>query len=156
VLDLKMGGPSFRDFVLEKPQHSPHYEYHLHQPEDPAAHRRTVYRFVVRSQPQPFLTTLDCADPSMSTPRRDESTTALQALAEWNNRLVAFASGKFGERIAAHAKEADRRVDFACRTALGRPPTNAEIGPLREHLQAHGPANLARVIFNLNAFVYLD
>jgi hypothetical protein len=34
-LDLTMGGPSFQDFIIDKPQHSPHYEYHLHDPEDP-------------------------------------------------------------------------------------------------------------------------
>src|SRR5690606_35037552 len=71
-LDRKVGGEPFQDFVIEKPQHSPHYQYHLHDPHDPASHRRTIYRFVVRSQPQPMLTTLDCADPSMSVPERDE------------------------------------------------------------------------------------
>src|SRR6202044_3956876 len=37
-LDLTMDGPSFRDFVIEKPEHSPHYQYHLHDPEDPKSH----------------------------------------------------------------------------------------------------------------------
>src|SRR5207302_4710562 len=78
-LDLSAGGPGFRDFVVERPEHSPHYEYRLSDPEDPKSHRRSVYRFIVRSQPQPFLTALDCADPSMSVDKRNESTTALQA-----------------------------------------------------------------------------
>ena len=30
-----MGGPGFQDFVVEHPEHSPHYEYHLLDPEDP-------------------------------------------------------------------------------------------------------------------------
>ncbi len=146
------GGPSFQDFVIEKPQHSPHYQYHLHDPNDAAGHRRSVYRFIVRSQPQPFLTSLDCADPSQSVPRRDESTTALQALAQWNNRLVEAMSVQFGERLA----RAPDAVAFACQTALGRSPTADERRVLAGHLQAHGPAALARVVFNLNAFVYLD
>jgi len=146
------GGPSFQDFVIEKPEHSPHYEYHLHNPDDPAAHRRSVYRFVVRSQPQPFLTALDCADPSQSVAARDESTTSLQALAQWNNRLVEAMSRAFAERLA----EADDPLEFAFRVALGRAPDASEREVLDEHLQQHGPASLARVIFNLNAFVYLD
>lgn len=147
------GGPSFQDFVIEKPEHSPHYEYQLHNPDDPAAHRRSVYRFVVRSQPQPFLTALDCADPSLSVAARDESTTSLQALAQWNNRLVEAMSRAFAERLT----QADRDpVEFACRVALGRGPDSAERAVLEEHLRQHGPASLARVIFNLNAFVYLD
>lgn len=146
------GGPSFQDFVIEKPQHSPHYQYHLHDPNDAAGHRRSIYRFIVRSQPQPFLTSLDCADPSQSVPRRDESTTALQALAQWNNRLVEAMSVQFGDRLA----RAPDPVAFACQTALGRSPTADERRLLAGHFQAHGPAALARVVFNLNAFVYLD
>ncbi len=87
-LDLTMGGPGFQDFVIDKPQHSPHYEYDQHDVEDPKSHRRAVYRFIVRSQPQPFLTVLDCADPSMSVASRNETVNALQALAMRNNRLT--------------------------------------------------------------------
>lgn len=147
------GGPSFQDFVIEKPQHSPHYEYGLHNVEDPAAWRRSVYRFIVRSQPQPFLTVLDCADPSQSVARRDESTTALQALAQWNNRLVEAMSRKFADRIMQTPGDP---VQIACELSLCRPPTPEEAEALRAHLQQHGPASLARVLFNLNAFVYLD
>ena len=60
-LDLTMGGPSFQDFVVQKPEHSPHYEYQLHNPDDPKSHRRAIYRFVVRSKQQPFMAALDCA-----------------------------------------------------------------------------------------------
>jgi hypothetical protein len=151
-LEERGGGPSFQDFVIEKPQHSPHYQYHLHDPRDTAAHRRSIYRFIVRSQPQPFLTTLDCADPSQSVPQRDESTTALQALAQWNNRLVEAMSDTLGRRLA---KENDP-VTAAFQAALTRPPTPDEHATLSAHLQKHGPAALARVLFNLNAFLYLD
>ena len=151
------GGPSYRDFVIEKPQHSPHYQYHLHDPDDVASHRRSVYRFVVRSQPQPLMTTLDCADPSISVPRRDESTTALQALAQWNNRFVAVMAERMGDRLTREAPDSPaRQVDLACRIVLGRGPDRDEQAVLEQHLKAHGPASLARVLFNLNAFVYVD
>lgn len=153
VLKLEeRGGPSFQDFVIEKPQHSPHYEYHLHDPNDPKSFRRTIYRFVVRSQPQPLLTTLDCADPSMSVPQRDESTTALQALTQWNHPLVEAMSVRLGERIA---KEGDP-IGKGFALAIGRAPSVAERAELQTYLTAHGHAALARVIFNLNAFTYLD
>ena len=156
VLKQTMGGKSFQDFVIEKPQHSPHYEYHLHDPADPTSHRRSVYRFVVRSQPQPLLTTLDCADPSISTPRRDESTTALQALAAWNNRLVEFTAGELGARLQRESKAIDQQVAMACRLVLGRDPMPTEQEILRKHTEHYGSASLARVLFNLNAFAYLD
>ena len=70
-LDRTMYGPSFQDFVIEKPEHSPHYQYHLHDPDDPRSHRRSIYRFLVRSQQQPFMAALDCADPSMAVDKRN-------------------------------------------------------------------------------------
>jgi hypothetical protein len=146
------GGPSFQDFIIEKPQHSPHYEYHLHDPNDAGSHRRSIYRFIVRSQPQPFLTALDCADPSQSVPQRDESTTSLQALTQWNNRLVEAMSVQLASRLRDSADP----VGEAFRLALGRAPTQDENAVLNGYLKQHGTAALARVVFNLNTFIYLD
>ena len=87
-LTLGLYGPSFRDFVLEKPDHSPHYEYHLHDPEDPRSQRRSIYRFLVRSQQQPFMAALDCADPSMLVDKRSQTITPVQALALLNDQLT--------------------------------------------------------------------
>ncbi|MEX2580667.1 MAG: DUF1553 domain-containing protein [Verrucomicrobiales bacterium] len=151
------GGPSFRDFAIDKPKHSPHYQYDLHDPNDPLSHRRTIYRFVVRTQPQPMLTTLDCADPSISVPERDESTTALQALTQWNHRFVEAMSRHFAARLEKETSgSAEATIDRACRLVLGRPPLEEELPVLREHLQEHGEESFARVLFNLNAFVYVD
>ena len=149
------GGPSFQDFVIEKPEHSPHYEYDKLSPEDPRTHRRSIYRFVVRSQPQPFLTSLDCADPSLSVAAREESTTAIQALTLWNSRFSETFARAFAEQIEMQTS-AEEKVSFTIRTALGRPPTESEAKLLTEHLRAHGPASLARIVFNLNAFLYVD
>ncbi len=151
------GGKSFYDFVLEKPQHSPHYEYQLHDPEDPKSHRRSIYRFVVRSQPQPMLTTLDCADPSISVAVRDESTSALQALTQWNHRMVEAMSLRFGRRLDAESEGSpDKLIRRGVELALGRPPNPQERETLGSYLEEFGSANLARVLFNLNDFIYLD
>lgn len=151
------GGPSFYDFVIEKPRHSPHYEYHLHDPNDPSSHRRSVYRFVVRSQPQPMLTTLDCADPSISVPLRDESTSALQALTQWNHQLVEAMSLRLSERLSVEGLVGpDAVIERACLLAIGRLPTLQERELLGAHLKQYGTASLARVIFNMNDFTYID
>mgnify|MGYP001178620502 CR=1 FL=1 len=151
------GGPSFYDFVIEKPEHSPHYEYHLHDPNDTKSHRRTIYRFVVRSQPQPLLTTLDCADPSISVAIRDESTSALQALTQWNHVLIEAMAKKFGDRLTNEGLQSmDAVVDRAVNLALGRSPEKVEQDLLGQHYENYGAASLARVLFNLNDFTYLD
>ncbi|WP_345682321.1 DUF1549 domain-containing protein [Novipirellula caenicola] len=152
------GGPSFQDFVIEKPEHSPHYQYHLHDPHDPQSHRRSIYRFVVRSQPQPMMTTLDCADPSISVPQRDESTTALQALTQWNHRLTEAMSKQFAARLktASPSNTANERIDFACQLTWGRVPDDEERTMLRDLMQTHGIATLARVLLNTSQFVYIE
>ncbi|MCA9056135.1 MAG: DUF1553 domain-containing protein, partial [Planctomycetaceae bacterium] len=98
-LNVELGGPSFKDFVIDKPEHSPHYEYYLHDPDDPASHRRAVYRFLVRSQTQPFMTVLDCADPSMLVDRRSQTVSPLQALTLLNSGLSLTMSRHFAERL---------------------------------------------------------
>src|SRR5205823_10834671 len=98
-LDRTMYGPAFRDFAIERPEHSPHYEYDRHDPDDPKSHRRSVYRMIVRSQPQPLLAALDCADPSMRVDRRLETVTPQQALALLNNRLMVAMARHFAARV---------------------------------------------------------
>ncbi len=93
----------------------------------------------------------------MSVPERDESTTALQALTQWNNRFVEEMSGRFGDKLATHASlPVAEQVSRATRLALGRPPSTEELRLLSDYLENHGEANFARLLFNLNAFLYVD
>ncbi len=155
-LDLTMGGPSFQDFVIEKPEHSPHYEYHLHNPDDPKSHRRSIYRFVVRSQPQPFMTTLDCADPSMQVARRNESVTALQALAMLNNAMVVAMSKHFAAKLEMAGGDLQENVRSAYYDSTGHPPSSSDLEKLERYAREFGSANLCRALFNLNEFSFVD
>jgi len=155
-LNLAMFGPGFQDFVLQRPEHSPHYEYHLHDPNDPSCHRRAIYRFLVRSQQQPFMQTLDCADPSQSVARRDSTVTALQSLALLNNRLMVCMSEHFAERLACEAPDPRQQVVRAFQLALGRAPSDSESKSLVAFVQRHGLPNLCRLVFNLNEFLFVD
>lgn len=155
-LDLRMGGPSYRDFVVEKPEHSPHYEYHLHDPRDPSTHRRSIYRFIVRSQPQPFMTVLDCADPSMQVAKRNEGVSPLQALALLNNPLMLTMASEFATRIDAQGGDLESKVRTAHLEALGRAPTAEELPALTALAARHGLPNLCRALLNLNEFAFVD
>ncbi len=156
VLDGNMEGPSFRDFIVEKPEHSPHYEYKLHDPSDPKSHRRSVYRFIVRSQQQPFMTTLDCADPSMQVGKRNESVSPLQALALLNNGLMIEMSRRFGDRLRGQGEDIGRAVSLGYHEAIGRPPEPEMASALTAYAKQHGLANYCRVLFNLNEFSFVD
>jgi mono/diheme cytochrome c family protein len=155
-LDLTMGGPSFKDFVVEKPEHSPHYQYHLHDPEDPKAHRRAIYRFVVRSKQQPFMAALDCADPSLAVEKRNETQTPQQALALLNNKLAVAMARHFAIRVEKLGSTDAERVTAAVRIALGRDPTAKERDALASYAKEFGLASACRVILNLNEFVFVD
>jgi hypothetical protein len=155
-LDPKMGGPSFKDFVIDKPEHSPHYEYHLHDPDDPKSHRRSIYRLIVRSQPQPFMTTLDCADPSMQVGRRNESVSPLQALAMLNNSLMLAMSKHFAAKVGKQDGDLSAKVRAAYCDAIGRAPSAEDAKVLTQYTKEHGLTNMCRVLFNLNEFSFVD
>jgi len=156
ALNKKMGGPGFYLFALEKTAHSPHYEYHKFDPADTKSHRRSVYRFIVRSQPDPFMTTLDCADSSQSTPKRDETLTALQALSLLNNKFTLEMSNRFATRLQKESETLHAQIHRAHQLTTGRPPTQKELAALENFAQQHGLTNLCRVLFNLSEFTYLD
>jgi hypothetical protein len=155
-LDARMFGPGFQDFVIEKPEHSPHYQYHLHDPNDPKSHRRSIYRFIVRSQPQPLMTTLDCADPSMLVDRRNESLTALQALALLNSGLTVAMSHRFADDPDLKAQPVEGQIQRAFSRALSRPPNDSELATLTAYARRHGLANACRLLFNMNEFTFVD
>lgn len=149
-LDTKMGGPSFQDFVVEQADNSPHYEYQLHDPDDPSSHRRSIYRFIVRSQLQPFMTALDCADPSMQVDKRNESLSPLQALALLNDGLMVTMSKHFAAKLDASGGDLPAKIERAFRETIAREPTVNERKSFTDYARQYGLANTCRVLFNLN------
>jgi hypothetical protein len=146
-LDLTQGGPS-AEFFLFKDDHSPIYDYARFDPDASGAHRRSIYRFIVRSVPDPLMERLDCPDPSVLTPKRSMTLTAIQALAMLNNPFVL----RMSEHFAARAGN----TDTAVRLALGRDATEAERKAYSDHASKHGLVNLCRLLFNTNEFLFVD
>ena len=155
-LEGRMFGPSFQTFVIEKPEHSPHYEYDKSNPDDRRTHRRCVYRFLVRSQPDPFLEALDCADPSQIVEKRDESITALQALALLNDRFMIRMAEHLADRVRADRSDLEGQIAAAVRATLQRGPSASESQRLTGFAREFGLAEACRLLFNLNEFVYVD
>ncbi len=154
-LDLALGGPP-EDHFLFKDDHSPVYDYARFDGAAAAGLRRSVYRTIVRSVPDPFFECLDCADPSILTPRREASVTVLQALALLNDRVVIDGSARTAERAAREASSLSARLDRVCRWILTRPPNADEARLLSEHAERHGLASVCRLLFNSNEFLFVD
>ena len=153
-LDLKMGGPSDQQFFF-KDDHSPIYDYTRFDVDSPNARRRSIYRFIVRSAPDPFMEALDCPDPSLLTGKRNTTLTALQALATLNNPFVLKQSENLAARISSE-KTTDAQIVKAFDLALNRAPTETERTRLADFVRTHGLASACRVIFNMNEFAFVD
>ena len=73
-LDRTMGGPSVKHFKQSPGIHrTPKVDYTAFDPDSPGAHRRSVYRFLFRTLPDPFMDALDCPAGDQLTPSRNAS-----------------------------------------------------------------------------------
>ncbi len=156
TLDLRMGGPGFELFSF-KDDHSPVYDHtDPAKVDNPSVRRRTIYRFVVRSVPNPLMEALDCADPNLNTPVRSQTLTALQALALWNDLFVVRQSRECAWRLERLSSDPRAQIASAYRLILARPPRDEEIKLIAEYAARHGLANACRLLWNTNEFVFVD
>jgi hypothetical protein len=148
-LDLTMGGPSVRQFVTGPPvQLTPTLNYDAYDWSALPNHRRSIYRFVWRGVPDPFMDALDFPDLGMLAPARGFSASALQSLALYNNRFVLHFSGELGKQLTT-PEEAVRRI-------LLREPTAEEKTNFTTFAQKNGLAALCRVLLNSNEFLFVN
>jgi hypothetical protein len=123
---------------------------------DPADHvRRSVYIFARRNLRFPFLEPFDVPDSNSSCPKREQSTTATQALVLLNASDVTAAAKALAARVEKEAAT-EERVTLAYRLTLGRTPSEVEGRIARKFLQESPLSEFCRALFNVNEFVYLD
>jgi hypothetical protein len=111
---------------------------------------------IVRSVPDPFMMTLDCADSSAMVAKRNETVTPLQSLALLNNKFMVRMTESFARRIEPLGPTTKERLTAAWRLAFVREPEDAELASLVEYADRHGLASACRLIFNMNEFVFVD
>ena len=156
-IDLTMGGPSVKHFTLAPGIHvTPVVDYAKFDIDSPDIRRRSVYRFLFRTLPDPFMDTLDCPEASQLAPARSSSVTALQALSMLNNAFVVRQSEHFAERLQREARTPRDQIRLAFALALGRAPTRAEARDFIAHARRHGLANACRLLFNSNEFMFVN
>ena len=102
------------------------------------------------------MTTLDCADSSQSTPKRNETLTSLQALSLLNSRFNLVMAETFAELLAEEQKTLEQQVRQAARLVLQRDPDESEVDSFMAYATKHGTKNLCRFLFNLSEFIYID
>jgi mono/diheme cytochrome c family protein len=153
TLDPTMGGPGYD---LWKPNTNYVVVFDPKLDPGPDTFRRMVYQFKPRSQPDPTFGAFDCPDGGLVAPRRESSTTALQAFNLLNGRLPLDQARRFADRLAREAgPDPARQADRAFRLAFGRGPTEVERDAAAGLVRDHGAATLARALFNANEFLYV-
>jgi hypothetical protein len=156
-LELRMGGPSDRQFDLKPGHHvTPIIDYGLFDLDGPTGQRRSVYRFLFRTLPDPFMEALDCPAGDQVMPSRTNSITVQQVLAMWNDALVLKQAEHLAGRLKLERTTTQDRVERAVRLALGRKPNSMEAERFAKYVDKHGLANFCRLIFNTNEFMFID
>ena len=156
-LDVTMGGPSEQQFVISPGIHvTPVVDYTKFDVDSPASCRRSIYRFMFRTLPDPFMDSLDCPAGDQLTAARTESVTPLQALSMLNNHFLVRQSEHFAERLSRIKPGPEEQIAMAYQLALGRAPTKTEVKELAAYATKHGLANVCRLIFNSNEFMFVN
>ena len=156
-MDWRMGGPSDRQFNMSKGVHvTPTLDYIGFDPDAAANHRRSVYRFVFRTVPDPLMQLMDCPDASQHAPKRESSVTALQALGMLNNRFLVRQSERLAKRLQSDAPTPEAQVWRLFELAYHRAPGPDEARLVSQLAREHGLANACRVVLNSNEFLFVN
>ena len=154
-LDLTMGGPSVKQFIESPGIHvTPNVDYQSFDIDAPAQFRRSIYRFLFRTLPDPFMASMDCPDGSQWSPTRSASVTALQALTMLNDRFIVRQSEHVANRLTQAASVPSEQIRLLFQLALTRDPEGAEGQAWEQYAAKHGLPNACRVMFNTNEFLF--
>ncbi len=156
-LDRRMGGESVKQFIQTPGIHvTPNVDYANFDPDSLENGRRSVYRFIFRTLPDPLMETLDVADSSQLTAVRNSSVTALQALSMLNNPFVVRQSEHLAARAVQASGDLERQVTAAVRLVWQRDPIDRERTALSDYARRHGLQNACRMLLNSNEFLFVD
>jgi len=152
-LDLTMGGPGFSLFDVTSGNV---FNYEPKTTFGPAEWRRMIYAERVRGEQDATVGVFDCPDGGQTAPRRDCSTTPLQALNLLNSPFVEQQT----EFLAKRA-ESDVGSDLVAQIVrlfeltLQREPERRELAWAHDLATAHGLVAVSRALVNCNEFLFV-
>jgi hypothetical protein len=156
-MDHRMGGPSDRQFDLQPGIHvTPRIDYGKFDLDSAAGRRRSVYRFLFRTLPDPLMDSLDCPAGDQLTAVRNSSITVQQALALWNSEFMIRQCEHLADRLVRECGDQAACVQSAFERIVGRPPATRESANCSAYAAQHGLVNLCRVLFNSNEFLFVN
>lgn len=151
-LNLKTGGPGFNFFKSRGGLSGfpPVAEFSAEEM------RRMVYAHKIRMERVPVFGAFDCPDAGQATPRRTQSTTAIQALNLFNSPFVADRAAKLAARIQNETpKDSKQQIRRVFEVTFGRQPTEVERSAAAATVGDYGLETLCRVLFNSSEFLFI-
>ncbi|MDA7865724.1 DUF1553 domain-containing protein [Akkermansiaceae bacterium] len=148
TLDLKMGGPGFHLFEVDR-ENVVHY--HPKEETGPAEWRRMIYLFKIRQEQDAVFGAFDCPDGNQVIPTRNRSTTPLQALNLFNSRFTMQQAEKLAERL----KGTQSHVASAFELLYNRPATAEELADSETFIGEHGLVSFCRAMLNTSEFLFI-
>ena len=150
-LDLRMGGPGFDLF---EPNTNYVKVYATKTKFEPGDFRRMVYQNKPRAELDTLFGAFDCPDAGQIQPKRNVSTTPLQALNLLNSAFLIEQSAAFAERLQREAgPAAAAQIQRAYALAFARSAEPEEVAAAEKLIAAHGLPALCRALYNANEFI---
>ena len=166
LLNLKTGGPGVKLPLPKEISDTLLKKQHEVNPDATEHNRRSIYTFARRNLRNPLFELFDRPDAQMSCARRNESTTAPQALMLLNSEFAHDIAAKLAADLnEQHGSDAAALIIDATLRCLARQPTKHEIEAGRKFLQKQTSltpsfrealADYCLALLNSNEFVYVD
>jgi len=165
-LNLKTGGPSVRLPMPKEIRDTLLKDQYKVTPDIAEHTRRSIYIFARRNVRHPLFDLFDRPDAQISCARRNESTTAPQALALLNSEFAHDAAAKLAKSLTqTHGSDIPALIIATTRLCLSRMPTEIEITTgstfMEQQTKLTGSLNAALAdyclaLLNSNEFLFVD
>ncbi len=153
MLDRRMQGPGYSAF---EPTTNYVRNYIPKVERGPDEWRRMVYMQKIRMEEDAVFGAFDCPDGGQIAPRRQRSTTPLQALNLLNSPLVIQLSSHLAARLEREVPQsADAQVQRAFELVFSREPSEPELADSVKFVEHYGLPSLCRALFNSNESIFL-